>query len=248
MKAQCASLTLYHFAPGHHREVCIWHDQDHKPEVVGTVPGIFISQRWVAPPEMKALWPSSRLDAGGGEYVNLYWSTTTPDQLGADFQVLGRRLEAVGRMEPMRYIQRTWGRRMRPVSAMARVGLPLSAEAVTCAPQSTGLMLVIEQMSDGPQRDAYARWHETEHVPMVLETGSFTAAVKLLSDAAEDRNLVVVLYYTDRPDPCRAYAEFLETSATWTSSTRGFPNADAVRSRIHEGMYRPSIGQYEFYE
>jgi hypothetical protein len=249
MKAKCASLTLYHFAHGHHREVCVWHDQDHKPEVVGTVPGIFISQRWVAPPEMKELWPPSSLNAGGGEYVNLYWTTTTPDELDTDFQVLGRRLESVGRMEPMRHIQRTWGRRLRPVSAMIRVGLPLSADAVTCATQNTGLMLSIEEMSDGPERDAYARWHEAEHLPMILETGIFTCAVKLMSEAAEDRNLLVVLCYTDRPDPGAAYTEFLETSAGWANNaTTDFPHAAAVRKQIHHGIYRPSIGHYEFYE
>jgi hypothetical protein len=249
MKAKCASLTLYHFAHGHHREVCVWHDQDHKPEVVGTVPGIFISQRWVAPPEMKELWPASSLNAGGGEYVNLYWTTTTPDELDTDFQVLGRRLESVGRMEPMRHIQRTWGRRLQPVSAMSRVGLPLSADAVTCAPQNTGLMLSIEEMSDGPERDAYARWHEAEHLPMILETGIFTCAVKLMSEAAEDRNLLIVLCYTDRPDPGAAYAEFLETSAGWANNaTTDFPHAAAVRKQIHHGIYRPSIGHYEFYE
>ena len=247
-KATCASLTLYHFAQGHHREVCVWHDQDHKPEVVGTVPGIFISQRWVAPPNMKALWPPSRLDAGGGQYVNLYWATTTPDELGAHFEVLGTRLEAVGRMEPMRHIQRTWGRRLRPVSAMTRAGLPLSAEAVTCAPQNTGLMLIIEGLHDGAQRDAYARWHETEYMPMILETGIFAGAVKLMSEAVEDRNLLVVLCYADRPDPCEAYAEFLEVSAGWANTDRNFLDADAVRQRTHHGMYRPSIGHYDFYE
>src|SRR5918999_6123660 len=61
MKARSASLTLYHFADGHHREVCIWHDQDHKPEVVATTPGIFISQRWVAPPELMAARSPSTL-------------------------------------------------------------------------------------------------------------------------------------------------------------------------------------------
>src|SRR6266545_1211791 len=119
MKAQAASLTLYHFEPGHHREVCVWHDQDHKPEVLATVPGIFVSQRWVAPPDLKATWPASGLEHGGGEYVNLYWTATPPAQLEADFHVLGQRLEAVGRMEPMRYIHRTWGRRLRPVSFRA---------------------------------------------------------------------------------------------------------------------------------
>src|SRR3954449_6093538 len=114
MKARTASISMYHFEPGHHREVSIWHDQDHKPEVVATVPGIFISQRWVAPPDLMAARPRSSLAHAGGEYVNLYWTTTTPEQLRADFQVLGRRLEMVGRMEPMRYIHRTWGGRLRP--------------------------------------------------------------------------------------------------------------------------------------
>jgi hypothetical protein len=117
----------------------MWHDQDHKPEVVGTVPNIFISQRWVAPAELMAVRPPSSLEHNGGEYVNLYWSTGTPGELDADFDVLGRRLELVGRMQPMQYIHRTWGRRLRPISAYTRAGLELSAEAVTCAPQNTGL-------------------------------------------------------------------------------------------------------------
>src|ERR1044071_8788445 len=104
MKAQTASLTLYHFEPGHHREVCIWHDQDHKPEVVGTVPGIFVSQRWVATPDLMAARPPSSLEHNGGEYVNMYWTATTPQELQADFAALGRRLDLVGRMEPMKYI------------------------------------------------------------------------------------------------------------------------------------------------
>ena len=93
MKANSASLTLYHFEQGHHREVCVWHDQDHKPEVVGTVPHIFISQRWVATPELIAQQPPGLLEHHGGEYVNLYWSSGTPEELESNFSVLGRRLE-----------------------------------------------------------------------------------------------------------------------------------------------------------
>jgi hypothetical protein len=247
VKAQCASMTLYHFETGHHREVCIWHDQDHKPEVVGTTPGIFISQRWVAPPDLKSLWPASSLDHGGGEYVNLYWTTTTPEQLEKDFQLLGNRLEAVGRMQPMRYIQRTWGGRLRPVSAMTRAGLALSAEAATCAPQSVGLMLTIEQLREDADHDAYARWHETEYLPMVLETGIFTAAVKLMPESVQDRHVLVVLYYSEYPDPCEAYREYQRVAAGWRSSGKDFVQADQVHQLIHQGMYRPSIGHYEFY-
>jgi hypothetical protein len=248
MKALSASLTLYHFEPGHHKEVCMWHDQDHKPEVVGTTPNIFISQRWVAPPALMAARPPSSLEHNGGEYVNLYWSTGTPDQLEADFGVLGRRLELVGRMQPMRYIDRTWGRRLRPVSAYTRTGLELSAEAVTCAPQNTGLMVVIHELIESERRAAYASWHESVHMPMVLDTRLFTGAVKLMSDASEDRNLYVVLYYTDCPDPNETYTAFQEIATGWRVASQDFPDVDTVRTRIHSGMYRPSIGHYEFYD
>ena len=120
MKARSASLTLYHFEPEHHKEVCMWHDQDHKPEVVGTVPNIFISQRWVAPPEL----------SGGGRHVR---------------------------------------------------------------PQDTGLMVAIHELADSERRGAYASWHESVHLPMVLDTRLFTGAVKLMSDATADRDLYVVL-------------------------------------------------------
>jgi hypothetical protein len=243
MKAQSASLTLYHFADGHHREVCVWHDQDHKPEVVATTPGIFISQRWVAPPDLMAARSPSTLPHNGGEYVNLYWSSGSAEQLHADFDVLGRRLELVGRMRPMQYIERTFGRRLRPVSFQTRPGLELSAEAVTCAPQNQGLLLVIGELQPDAGGADFARWHETEHIPEILATGIFSGAAKLMSAAADEPNLMVVLYYSDRDDPLGAYNEF-RSAAT---SLRRHPNADRAFRRVHSGMYRPSIGFYDYY-
>ncbi len=245
MKANSASLTLYHFEPGHHREVCTWHDQDHKPEVVGSVPHIFISQRWVATPDLIAEQPPSQLEHHGGEYVNLYWSSGTPDELESNFAVLRRRLEPLGRMQPMRYIQRTWGGRLVPLSTYVRPGLELSAEAVTCAPQTSGLMLVILELLDSDTRDAYARWHATVHVPMILETGIFSAMIELGAPAAP--NLVALLYYTDRPDPCAAYTEFHKVAAGWRNSEKHFPGLDAARRLVHSGMYIPSSGHYDYY-
>jgi hypothetical protein len=248
MKARSASLTLYHFDTGHHREVCVWHDQDHKPEVIGTTPHIFISQRWVATPPLLAAQPPSRLEHHGGEYVNLYWSSGTPEELQSNFSILGRRLELVGRMEPMKYIHRTWGRRLQPISTFTRPGLDLSAEAVTFAPQTTGLMVVIIELQNSEGRDEYARWHETVHAPMILETGLFSGAVKLASPEPSDSNLLVMLYYTDREDPHAAYIEFHTVADDWRRTGKHFPNADTVRSIVHSGMYIPSIGHYDYYE
>jgi hypothetical protein len=243
MKAQSASLTLYHFAAGHHREVCVWHDQDHKPEVVATTPGIFISQRWVAPPDLMAVRPESTLAHNGGEYVNLYWSSGSAEQLHADFDALGRRLELVGRMQPMRYIERTFGRRLRPVSFHVRPGLALSAEATTCAPQNQGLLLVIGELQPDAGGADFARWHESEHIPEILATGTFSGAAKLMSAAADEPNLMVILYYSDREDPVAAYAEFRGL----IPGLARHPDADRAFRRLHAGMYRPSIGFYDFH-
>jgi hypothetical protein len=243
MKARSASMTLYHFAEKHHREVCMWHDRDHKPEVVATMPHVFISQRWVAPPDLAASRSEGTLPHNGGEYVNLYWSSGSVEELESDFSALGRRLELVGRMEPMKYIERTWGARLRPVSVQARPGLPLSGEAVTFAPQMTGMWVVIGELQNVPRRAEYARWHETEHIPQILDTGIFAGAAKLMSGAADEPNTMVTLYYTDREDPGAARQEFRRIASTWPAH----PAAADVMRQVHSGIYRPSIGFYEFY-
>ena len=245
MKARSASMTLYHFEPGHHREVCMWHDADHKPEVVGTMPHVFISQRWVTPPDWMALRGPTDLPHQGGEYVNLYWSAGTAEEMQRDFDYLGKRLEAVGRMAPMKYIHRAWGSRLKPVSVQTPLGLPHSGEAITGSIVTTGLMVVVGEVTDAAKRADYLHWHEHEHIPLILETGLFAAAAKLLPD---DPNQYVALYYTDDPDPKRVYGEFQRVAASWRTEGKDFPNADAVRKRIMGAMYRPSMGQYEFYD
>jgi hypothetical protein len=223
--------------------VCVWHDQDHKPEVVATMPHIFISQRWVAPPDLMTSRPASTLSHNGGEYLNVYWSSGSAEEMEADFSALGRRLEVVGRMQPMRYIERTWGRRLRPVSVQARRGLELSPEAITCAPQNQGLFLVIGELVADEGGDEFARWHETEHAPSILDTGVFSGAAKLMSALPDEPSLMVILYYSDREDPLAAYTEFRAAAP----SLPRHPAAEQAFRRLHSGMYRPSIGFYDYY-
>jgi hypothetical protein len=231
VKARSVNLTVYHFEPGHHREACVWHDQDHKAEVIGNVPDVFLSQRWVAPPELVALRPGSMLAHGGGEYVNMYWSASPPEKLEADFQVFGWRMRKLERMGPYVYMHQLWRRRLRPGSAHTRVGLPLSAEAVVAATHNTAMLLTIES---APAE--YRRWHEAVHIPRVLAAGIANGAFKLMSAEADDRQLIVTCYYTDHPDPGAAYTEYLHLERT-----TGAPPP------IHTGIYRPSIGFYDYY-
>ena len=68
--------------------------------------------------------------------------------------------------------------------------------------------------------------------------------VRVQSNLDADRNLYVVLYYTDRADPAAAYREYQQRAP----SLEQFPDADRARKRIHQGMYVPSIGHYEYYD
>jgi hypothetical protein len=143
---------------------------------------------------MIAARPSGRLTDGGGEYVNLYWTTGTPDELGRDFQALGARLTEVGRMEPNKYIHTSWRTRTRPGSLQARPEQVLSAEAVAASPVNSGMLLVINDVPDGPRRDDYVRWRQTERVPMILGTGHFNGAVSVTGSDAERQNHVAELF------------------------------------------------------
>lgn len=243
MKAKSASLTMYHVEEGRHREVLVWHDQDHKPEVVGTTPHIFISQRWVATPDLMEARPPSSLEFAGGEYLNLYWSAGTAKELEENFKLLDARLRPIGRMEPMQYMRRTWGDRLLPVSGQIRPGLELSVEGVTCAPQTSGLMVVLETLRDSDQRAEYERWVEVEQMPRVLHTGLFSGAVRFQSGTGANGDLSAVFYYTDHADPLAAYREFRDLEAGWT----GFPDADSAPRPVHSGMYKPSMGFYDYY-
>lgn len=248
VKAGTISLGLWHLEPGHHREVCRWHDADHKPEVLGTTPNVFISQRWVATPAMVAARPAGRLADGGGEYVNLYWTTGTPDELGRDFQALGARLTEVGRMEPNKYIHTSWRTRTSPGQLQARPEQVLSAEAVAASPVNSGMLLVINDVPDGPHHEDYLRWRQNERVPMILGTGLFNAAVTVRGSDAERQNHVAELFYTDVDDPTSAYVELQKLLAEWSKTGRDFLDVNQVRTKLHSSMYTNSIGHYEFYD
>jgi hypothetical protein len=245
MKAHSASVTLYHMVPGHHREASVWHDADHKAEVIGSTPGIFISQRWVTPADWVALRPANDLPNGGGEYVNIYWSETSPEELAANFKQLGDDLTKVGRMDTVKYMQLVWPLpshgRLRPVSVQARPGLEISPAAVTASTANTGLMTLIGEVTDPNQAGAFARWHEAEFMPLMLDTDLFTGAAKLALDGTGQD---ITLYYTDLDDPRRVYEEANAAMDSWA----GFPGGDTVYRTTFSSMARPSIGHYDFYE
>ena len=248
-KAQSASVTLYHMDPGHHREASVWHDADHKAEVIASVPHVFVSQRWVTPPSWMALRPPSELPEGGGEYVNVYWSSGTAEALSEDFNRLGADLGAVGRMDTVRYMHLIWPTgahsRLRPIYLETRPGLAISAAAVTASTAMTGLVATV---GSSPAGDDFDRWHETEYLPKVLATNLFAGAAKLALDQPDHPGGYITLLYTDAPSPADTYVEYREQLRAWGADPNGVPDAWPGHTSIFETVAQPSIGRYDVYD
>lgn len=248
-KARSASVTLYHMDPGHHREASVWHDADHKAEVIASVPGVFISQRWVTPPAWIPLRPHSDLPDGGGEYVNVYWCTNTADELSADFGRLGSSLGGVGRMDTVRYMHLVWptggDMKMRPAFFAAGPSLTTSPAAITASTAMTGLVAVV---GTGPTGD-FDRWYETEYVPKVLATGLFAGAAQLaVGEPRDGRATALTMLYLDTPDPAGAYVDYREHVRSWADEARGVPDAWDGHETVFETVAQPSIGRYDVYD
>jgi hypothetical protein len=252
MKAQSALLSLYHIESGRHREATMWHDADHKAEVIGSMPTVFISQRWVTPPEWLPYRFGPTLVDDGGEYVNLYWSTSQPADLQRDFTAFGQQMTSVGRMKPVQYMTKTWPEGSSvpaiPVLAESRPGLAISGSAVTASMTMTALMTVVEVVRDEAERAAFAQWHEQTYLPMVLGTGLFAGIAKVALLSPDEPGQFITLYYLDAGAPAEAYVQFKETAARWGGQAELAPPVSPSYELVFESLARPSIGCYDFYE
>jgi hypothetical protein len=243
VKGCTASVGLYHLPEGRHRGFLAWHDDDHRPEVLGTVPNVFASQRWVAPPAFVAARPSTELPHDGGEYLVLHWSAGTPQQLDSDLYLLGRRLAGLNRMRPSTYFDRVWLNRLHVVSGQTCGSGGLSAEAVTCAP-NTGLVLSIEQILQHDRRQEYEHWLETVLTAAVLGTRLFRASFSLVPLPDSDKQTAVRCYYTDQPDPLDTFQQFQRQRAAL--ELREFED---MRRTVFLGVFCPSErSNYDLYD
>jgi hypothetical protein len=252
MKARSALLSLYSIEPGRHREATMWHDADHKAEVIGSLASVFISQRWVTPPEWLAFRNSSELPDAGGEYVNLYWSSAEPVDLQRNFSAFGRAMTLAGRMGPVQYMTKTWpeGSSVPAVPVLVESGpdRAISGTAVTASMSMTALMTVVESVVDEGERAAFAQWHEQVYLPMVLSTGLFAGIAKLAMVSDDQPGQFATLYYLDAPDPAEVYTRFKQTAAQWGSQPELAPPVSDSYQLIFESLARPSVGHYDFYE
>ena len=252
MKANGAAFSLYHMEAGHHRATCTWHDNDHKAEVIGSLPGVYSTQRWVTPPEWMKLRPPNDLPYGGGEYINMYWTAETGAELSARFRELGRELTAAGRMAPMAYMKRSWPESgetpWHPTTITAGEKTVTSAEGVLASIGMTGLVSVIEVAHDGADPNEVSRRQANEIIPAVVATGLFAGAAQLNSDKPTVAGTSVLLYYVDADDPAEVFGEYRRFVESTAKSDKQFAAHQGSVETIFESVSCPSMGHYEYWD
>lgn len=254
MKANGAGFGLVHIEEGHHRATCEWHDNDHKAEVVGSIPGVYSTQRWVTPPEWMKLRAPNDLPFAGGEYINMYWTAETGEELSARFGKLGRELEAAGRMGPMVHWNGCWpkldggGPAWHPTTVTAAEKTVTSADAVLASIGMTGLVSVIETAHEGVHPAEVTRRQTEEIIPAVLATGLFEGAARLASDRPGLEGTAVLLYYVHADDPAEVFGEYRRFHEARSKTDKSFAtHRDSVKT-VFESVSRPSMGHYDFYD
>ncbi len=82
--------------PGGHRAYNEWHQLDHLVEQY-SVPGIVHGERWVASPDLRALWPAVEAPLDRVHYVTLYLVAEPVGETLEAFWALGEELARQGR-------------------------------------------------------------------------------------------------------------------------------------------------------
>lgn len=255
MKVQSIHAAFMHCEPGHHKAFNRWHDYDHRPENQA-LPGIFHSQRWVAPPDYVAARErvdSTYFDYGGGEYFATYWSEAPAEELDRDMVVRREQLKLLGRFN-FDYKSLGWGRDQKRygrdrdydfVKAWTRRDLPVSGAAVPLMPHE-GVYVVLSEVIDPARADEWYHWYDAIRAPEVVECKGFMAAFRFVRLVQMPTPVVLDLYYLNG-DPLAAAADLRAKLAASEAQGRGFPQ-NLVRNVLISGPYRTMMpGQYDFY-
>jgi hypothetical protein len=235
MRAQSATVMLLHYEPGTHEEITRWHEEIHRPEMHASIPNIYHSDDWVAPAEYMALRPSTDVPRQGGQYLCLYWSQGTAEDLSEGVRKYSEESRARNSEHP--YQEITWRDRMVVGSGQVRDGLNITVDTVPLL-HNSGLLLAISEGVNAAQRAAY----EQEQVTKMLASGIFSGHYDLHSAGANEQGVYADIYFIERGDPIEQYPSIQKLQDGWHASGPGHT--------ILTALYRPIIpGQYDrFYK
>jgi hypothetical protein len=234
IKVKSGSAVMFHYLPGQHHHVAEWHNDIHRPEIHGVVPHVFYSQDFVAPPAYVNARQHADLPMSGGEYLSLYWSEGSLEELSEDNRKASQDRRNAGSYHPFQDV--VWAARMRAIDAYPRADLGYDVNAAPFAP-NTGLVLLAQQLPDASGQSKYAGWLEQVHVPRVLALGPFSACF-LFSYESAGKPGFIQFWFVDRADPLESFSALRSSSAA---------PPEAARS-IFAGAYQPvHSGQYDIY-
>ncbi len=191
--------------PGQHRAYNEWHQYDHLPEQF-PIPGVAFGQRWVATPACQAARAATTDELGGIQYLTMYLMTEPTRETLNEFAEVGERLNQLGRFH--RYRRSVRNGAWMAVDAVAAPGVPISGEALPWRP-STGIYVVVDDVSPDADPDALDRWISTtttDEVPRMLAVDGVAGAWSFASSSryrdprwSTGRSRITVLWLDDDP-------------------------------------------------
>jgi hypothetical protein len=178
-----------------------WYDLEHTPPNVW-LPGVILSRRYVAPPELHELRvadPGSAFADQRGTFITVYTVCEDPGQAVAGMSTLRDKLYAEGRMNfpPEKKVVRD-GDAMILESALSSVELKLPAAEVPFLGH-TG-MLVVQRSGEG----AVAQWYLQEWAPAVVSLEGVHGMMTLRASRQADAHTDLVFFEGDAVEQTRA--------------------------------------------
>lgn len=191
MRARSASLLLLHYEPGTHEEITRWHEEIHRPEMHASIPHIYHSEDWVAPAEYLPARPPTDLGRGGGEYLSLYWSDGSVEDLLEGVRQFAQASSEAGKYHPFQEV--VWRERLRVTGGQVRPGLDVTVDTVPLL-HNTGLVAIISR----------GRW-DASRLFQTDGTGVFSGHYSL--EPMHDPGIRVDLYFVERGDPLAQFQQ-----------------------------------------
>jgi hypothetical protein len=178
-----------------------WYDLEHTPPNVW-LPGVLLSHRYVAPPELhdlRVVDPSSAFAAQRGTFITIYTVCEDPAATVAGMSTLRDKLYAEERMNfpPEKKVVRD-GDAMTLVAALSSPELKLPAEEVPFVGH-TGLLVV--QMTGAPD---VATWYDQDWAPRVAALDGVHGVMTFQSSRQVEGRTHLVVFEGDATEQTRA--------------------------------------------
>lgn len=204
------------------------------------------ARRYIATPECQSLRgpiEEKGFEAGRATYCHMYMFSTADVAAGqASMGALARRLNDEGRN-----FGKGWARYQGPhrlVSACARSDLRLSPDAIPFV-NHVAIQIsigVVEDMAFSAEVDS---WYDQIHLPDIVETPGFLAALRLLPVSPEKQGRFINIFLLDET-PAKALAAFRQRVPGLRDRGRLSSPGKSVRL-LFGGPYQPLVPlQYDF--